>query len=58
MLEKLGVAISVCRPRISKCWGRRFGFCSEGPRTGVEYDAHDPSMTTVLGVLRAATRAL
>ena len=58
MLEKLGVAVSVCRPTDPKCWGRRFGFCSKGPRTGVEYDTRDPSVTKVLGVLRIATRAL
>ncbi len=35
------------RPTDPKCCYRRFGFCSEGPRTGVEYDARDPSMTEV-----------
>ena len=58
MLETAGVAISLSGPQVPKCWGRRFGFCSEGPRTGVEYDARNPSMTEVLGVLRIVTRAL
>ena len=44
------------RPTDPKCWGRRFGFCSEGPRTGVEYDTRDRGVTKVLGVFRIATR--
>jgi hypothetical protein len=58
MLEKLGVAISVCGPQNPKCWGRRFGIRPEGPRTGFEYDTRDPSMTKLLWVFRIATRAL
>jgi len=52
--------ISVCGPQIhiQNAGAGDSGFCSEGPRTGVEYDARDPSMTEVLGVLRIATRAL
>ena len=58
VLETVGVADFGLRPTDPKCWGRRFGFCSEGPRTGVEHDTRDPSVTKVLGVLRIATRAL
>ena len=42
----------------SKMLRQEIWVCSEGPRTGVEYDARNPSMTEVLGVLRIATRAL